>query len=1246
MVAAHMAVGGTAALPVSGQEVHTRSIRLQEGVIELAPVAGIVAVRFAEDVPDETKPEILTARLGVADPQSREAIANPRMDVFDVGAADEALARLDALTADARVEYATRVYRSEGIEVIPLDELFVQLRNQTDPAAMDAIRGEFHLELVRATEWRAGNYVLRVTGASPGDSIAVAQEVGRRPGVDFCHPNFIRKMHKLDVPADPLFVDQWGLHNTRQIPRTNEDCDLDAPEAWCISQGCEMVIAILDEGCDMTHPDLNDKYDPGRAYDAVDRDNRPQPNPWDAHGTACAGIAAAETNNFGVAGVNWHARIMPIRIAYSPFPGANYWITTDGWLSDSIAWAYRNGADVLSNSWGGGPPSDQIHAAIRDATLFGRGGKGAVVVFAAGNENRPVPHYPGRYDETICVAATSPCDERKSPGSCDGENWWGSNYGAETDVAAPGVKITTTDIQGADGYGPGDYYATFNGTSAATPFVAGVAGMVICKYPDYTEMEVRGRIEQTCDKVGNVAYDATTGKSFDLGHGRVNLYRALSGKPQVILGPLPDFPSVYRDASDAFAAYPGTHHDSAACDWLGEEFSPEVDEVDPDDPDGKENEEHADAFDDGVTLFPPYRPGERGDVAVTVSVENSASSRYAGGLLYVNVWIDWQSDDDWNNTYDWVVQNEPVNPSTWGRGVQSMSFVYSFTVPSFDVDWHLQSDRDGRFLNVRTRLTYKQRLTTPDELADFGEVEDDYILNFVEMFKEDLGYLSIKDYGCTNWMWLSGLESWTCHPPFIGNPVPPTGYASAEIYVGPPDYHFHSGLLTPIFDLSELTEAFLEYDFSAVEPVTGFVHVYKNGVLDATPVVYPMAPLALCNVFHEVVDLTPWCGEGNDQIQIEFKTYPPGVCPPDPPDYQDWKLDNVVVWGRDVIAPADAPPTVTPTGETSHDIEWTTPGDDDVEDTAEVFNLRYGPKAIDASNWRHSMWVRKVMVGSLPVPGPPGTVVTLAVAAMSPGQHFFSVRTLDEVNNLSGVGPGGQNRAPTVTTPARVSVIAGETLSFVVTAADADLDPLVLLATAIPTGATFKDAGGGIGRFRWETEAADIGTYTADFEARDPNGATGAATTRIEVERSGRDCNRNGVDDTDDIINGTSKDCNRNGWPDECDIDNGTSEDCNNNGRPDECDIADGTSRDDNNNRIPDECECIRNPAWVCDGDVDGNGAVNPVDVGLIQAAFGSTHPRDLCQYDMDCNDAINPVDSGIVQSLFGACNPPRGVCP
>ena len=76
------------------------------------------------------------------------------------------------------------------------------------------------------------------------------------------------------------------------------------------------------------------------------------------------------------------------------------------------------------------------------------------------------------------------------------------------------------------------------------------------------------------------------------------------------------------------------------------------------------------------------------------------------------------------------------------------------------------------------------------------------------------------------------------------------------------------------------------------------------------------------------------------------------------------------------------------------------------------------------------------------------------------------------------------------------------------------------------------------------------------------------------------------------------------------------------------------------------EGSCTRDPQWQCDGDTDGDGQVNPVDSGLVQAAFGSTDESDLCQYDIDCDGQINPVDSGIVQSLFGTCEAPREECP
>ena len=100
-----------------------------------------------------------------------------------------------------------------------------------------------------------------------------------------------------------------------------------------------------------------------------------------------------------------------------------------------------------------------------------------MVLFASGNEDRSSVSWPASNDETIAVGATSPCDERKNPSSCDDEYWWGSNYGSDLDVVAPGVEWWATDLMGSAGYDPGNYFDHFNGTSSATPTAAGLAGL-------------------------------------------------------------------------------------------------------------------------------------------------------------------------------------------------------------------------------------------------------------------------------------------------------------------------------------------------------------------------------------------------------------------------------------------------------------------------------------------------------------------------------------------------------------------------------------------------------------------------------------------------------------------------------------------------------------------------------------------------------------------------------------------------
>jgi subtilisin family serine protease len=313
---------------------------------------------------------------------------------------------------------------------------------------------------------------------------------------------------------------QWGLNNNGQSWGT-PGADISAPEAWGVSHGSDAItVAIIDDGVDLSHPDLAAKLVPG--YDATGNGSGGGPSGDEAHGTNCAGIAAALTNNGkGVAGVAWEAKIMPVRI----FIGDS---TTDSWAANGINWATNNGADVLSNSWGGGSSSTAITNAINNAKANGRGGKGAVVVFASGNDDGPVI-YPANLSNVLAVGALSPCDERKSWTSCDGEPGWGSNYGPELDIMAPGVHMYSTDIQGAAGDDPGNYNYKFNGTSSATPVVAGVASLLLGAEPNLTAAQVENRLKTTADDLGAAGWDSQTG------YGRVNVYEALLASPSTYL---------------------------------------------------------------------------------------------------------------------------------------------------------------------------------------------------------------------------------------------------------------------------------------------------------------------------------------------------------------------------------------------------------------------------------------------------------------------------------------------------------------------------------------------------------------------------------------------------------------------------------------------------------------------------------------------------------------------------------------
>ena len=357
---------------------------------------------------------------------------------------------------------------------------------------------------------------LRQVELTPGWGVHEALAAYRAdPRVLYAEPDFVVRAEA--IPNDPRFNQQWGLDNTNVPFGGLPDADIDAPQAWDVTTGNpNTIVAVIDTGVDFNHPDLaaniwtntreiagnnldddvNGYVDDINGYDFVNNDGSPLDD--NSHGTHVAGIIGASGNNaVGIAGVARDVRIMALKFLDA---------SGSGYISAALSalnYAVANGATISNNSWGGGPYSQAMADAIRNA-----GDRGHIFVAAAGNSGSNIdttPSYPASYNfaNVVAVAATNVSDQLAGF----------SNFGpVGVHLGAPGQDILSTIPNGGYGFK--------SGTSMAAPMVSGVFALVRGQHPEWSNGQVISQVLSTVDPVPGLQ-----GKVKNA--GRVNAARAV-----------------------------------------------------------------------------------------------------------------------------------------------------------------------------------------------------------------------------------------------------------------------------------------------------------------------------------------------------------------------------------------------------------------------------------------------------------------------------------------------------------------------------------------------------------------------------------------------------------------------------------------------------------------------------------------------------------------------------------------------
>jgi subtilisin family serine protease len=513
---------------------------------------------FTAIVKDESELERVRSLPGVSE------VKPVQNRIFKVHVAqnqrDEAMDRYRSEELGGVCHHAYKPQDSLNTRYYLTDQIVVKFKEGTSHKSIESILSKSGLRLLKEYPGSPRTFLLQVTRDAGKNPIKVANSLAELNEVEYAEPNLVNRFQNAYVPTDTYFDRQWHLRSWNS-PDLVEEADVSATEAWENTRGDrDVVIAVIDDGFDLSHPDFSGSGKVVHPKDYVDGDSNPFPvkSAGDYHGTPCAGVALAEENGEGVVGLAPGCSFMPVRFDV-------------GGADDDLIWEIFDyvgkRADVISCSWGPPPVFAPLGQLIADkfhelATSGGPRKKGCVIVFAAGNYNAPLndpsntgfvwrhPYYgllktrgpilngEASHPDVITVSASTSMNRKAAY----------SNWGREISVCSPsnnfhplnrqiyvpGRGIWTTDNeQYGDGFTGGSRFTgDFGGTSSAAPLVAGVAALVIAENPVLSASEVKQILQDSADKIqdpnpdpvlgltkGN--YDAN-GHSEWFGNGKVN----------------------------------------------------------------------------------------------------------------------------------------------------------------------------------------------------------------------------------------------------------------------------------------------------------------------------------------------------------------------------------------------------------------------------------------------------------------------------------------------------------------------------------------------------------------------------------------------------------------------------------------------------------------------------------------------------------------------------------------------------